>query len=376
MSGDTRAVTTINGGTFLPSQKNALIAAVSMTNGILVINDGRFASDGAAVIEVAGGSVHHDSGRILSYASAQAYVNGGTFTLLANGARKNTADAVLKCGTASGYGTVNVTGGVFVNNRKVSDQVMLLGNVVSDLTVSDATMLAGGKQTYYINLDGGAASVSVDENDPTLTFGDYTYSCNVECTLDTADAVYAMTAPATEGALTFSVTVDADTMAGLNELATAIPGSTLSYGILVLTEDVADAAVMTREMLAVFEVPYTDLAVADEDAVTDGDGNLTATATLTGIDAADYETKYIGVGYAKIAWEGGEWYFVTTDDTAAARSLCELATAMLEDVSDEADETYQYASVLYEEKFSPYDAAYQAILQTYLPASLAETNEV
>lgn len=381
----------INGGSFSSIKGNAgPDACVSIEGGTCTINAGTFEGNGMCVMRVLGGKVAGEGvipNAITTVSTAKLIVNGGVFHLLAASGRTSAWDAVVRCGGGSTYGTVILNGGIYINDRECSQQVVFKNNTCSSIEINGGTYLASEHQIYFYNTNGVTSGATQNySEDVAVASSNY-----VKTTWGENEYFMLMLTPVSEDApvmqagaqvrldgnkigLRFVSRISADVV----EKYSTMPGVTVSYGTLIAPLDyVMEAGALTVEAFERAGLDKVDIP-AKNGMVYNADGSLTIRAVINEIKAENRDMVFAAVAYILIVDEEGNETRVYSafSNKDNARSVSEVAQKSLNDVKDvygaHGGVRYIYPSLVHEGMYCRYNAEQQRALMTCIPAYDAE----
>lgn len=396
---ETRAknsVVNINGGTFYTdfTGDNALI---TVCDGTININDGKFTGPGMCVVRVLGGKTAKEFGldnTISTATNAQLNIHGGEFVL--NDGYNKEYSAVVRCGGGSTYGSVVITGGTFVDKQTAGNgSVINKNNTCASLTITGGKFLASENQKYFVMTSGCANVKLADGYQPTDSHtnratsaysGTCTYEGNtykVWTLYGATNSDYAMTTEsgaqvrmvAGSTGLRFISTITAEKIAAAKTKAGA--NGSVTYGTVIAPLDyVLRADAFTMEAL---DAKLTDVAAgkryvdieAKDGLIEDEDGNVEIRAALTNIKTGNLTRAFAAVSYVKVVDGNGTttYYYSAFDAVENVRAIRQVAEAALADTKETAEGAYTNAILDGEGNvvaYSRYNDAQRAVLKTFV----------
>lgn len=363
---------TINGGTFTMEDMTVSAARSLVWNagGVTTINGGYFTSMGMCVARVLGGKTGNEANGVVTEASkALLTIKGGVF-VLKEGGRSADYVAVVRAGGGTTYGTIDISGGTFINERgnEKNATVIFKNNAASSMSVTGGTFLIKaptktGIRSFFYRSNGYVDSVAGNgtvANTPTCNitvFGEALPKTeNAEATvvahasalyntgiyyvsgkisgyadilLDGAQARLRTGANGQSG-LRFVSTFSAELVKELEAKAKAA-GEELVYGtIITATKSLLNDKYplsFTLKYLQDNNKTYIDKP-AEKGLTVNEDGSVTIRFALVDIRPENYELSFSAISYAKI---GDDYYYSNYDFGANARSIADVAAMALAD---------------------------------------------
>lgn len=358
----------INGGNYFAN--NNTDATVSADGADITINGGYFTSMGMCVARVLGGKTGNEANGVVTEASkALLTIKGGVF-VLKEGGRSADYVAVVRAGGGTTYGTINISGGTFINERgnEKNATVIFKNNAASSMSVTGGTFLIKaptktGIRSFFYRSNGYVDSVAGNgtvANTPTCNitvFGEaLSKTENAEATvvahasalyntgiyyvsgkisgyadilLDGAQARLRTGANGQSG-LRFVSTFSAELVKELEAKAKAA-GEELVYGtIITATKSLLNDKYplsFTLKYLQDNNKTYIDKP-AEKGLTVNEDGSVTIRFALVDIRPENYELSFSAISYAKI---GDDYYYSNYDFGANARSIADVAAMALAD---------------------------------------------
>ena len=358
----------INGGNYFAN--NNTDATVSADGADITINGGYFTSMGMCVARVLGGKTGNEANGVVTEASkALLTIKGGVF-VLKEGGRSADYVAVVRAGGGFTYGTINISGGTFINERgnEKNATVIFKNNAASSMSITGGTFLIKaptqtGIRSFFYRSNGYVDSVAGNgtvANTPTCNitvFGEALPKTeNAEATvvahasalyntgiyyvsgkisgyadilLDGAQARLRTGANGQSG-LRFVSTFSAELVKELEAKAKAA-GEELVYGtIITATKSLLNDKYplsFTLKYLQDNNKTYIDKP-AEKGLTVNEDGSVTIRFALVDIRPENYELSFSAISYAKI---GDDYYYSNYDFGANARSIADVAAMALAD---------------------------------------------
>lgn len=401
---DGKGTATINGGSFYAN--NNADACFTVAAGTCTVNGGYYSGNGMCTIRVLGGAgtavdADYNKGYITTPSTARLIINGGFFLLNDNWLRTESDstkrhDAVLRAGGGTGYGTVEINGGTFVNANSKGSRVITKINPTSSIKITGGIFMAGANDEWYFYSEGNLynangtmmnewadpATIAVDPTkDQSMTYNGTSYymyavgsygqsyhkvTDKAEIRLMKIDL--GGSAQYISG-MRFTTTVSSDAInewaERLTEMGATSAASEGAWGTIIVPADFLSTlnGSLTHESLASAGLDYLDIA-ADKSLVRTDDG-VSFTAAITDIKEENYGRRFVAVGYmmleVTVNGEAQTVYFYTDYD-ATGTSLAELATYLLEREVNNAE--------------SSYSAELKALLQSFADALPEDTTPV
>lgn len=406
----------INGGSFIANHN--VDGAISADGADITINGGYFASKGMCVARVLSGlTTGETTGVVATVSKAKLTIKGGVFVLLAGG-RAGDYVAVVRAGGGSTYGTVDISGGTFINQRGDLENasVIFMNNSASSISVTGGTFLIAnpsttGKTSFFYRTNTHKDSTA--GNKVTISKKEYTTIantpiCNVTVfgtalaknqhakVADVAHAevslsgtIYSAVGVAygnselvnsklmesgaqvrlrTEkgglSGLRFISTFSKATLDAINALAN---GATVEYGTLITTtENVINKANGNFTVAGLGGAANEDKTyikiVAKNGITMNADGSMKIRAALVDIKEENYEKSFSAIAYAKI---GDTYYYGDFSIADNSRSIASVAEKALADTTGNLP-CYDENGVATGANTSRYTMAQQKLLYKYL----------
>lgn len=388
------AVVNIYGGNFVGTDNYD--SMISSGNGVINIFDGKFSNNGMCVARVLGGKTKTETvleNEILTETNATLNIFGGVLTLVP-GAADGWHHAVIRCGGGSTYGTVNIEGGTFINQKTKSSQTIFKNNTCSSLNIKGGLVLSVEGPAYFVRTNGCANITTESGYSPADSrgnaelskySGNYTFegkSYKAWKMFAATDSKYAMTTEygaqvrmtAGSTGLRFISTITADKIAAAKALAGE--GGSVSYGTVIAPMDYvmqADAFTMAALDAATALQGKTSkyLNIAAKEGLTeDEEGNVEIRAAITNIKAENLTRAFAAIAYVKVVDAKGAttYYYGEFDGASNVRSICQVAEAALADTSTEQTGEYRYAVTTEDGNtvYSRYSESARNILKTFI----------
>lgn len=381
---------TINGGSFYSYNNGDSCVTVSAGTGI--VNGGYFYGNGMCIIRAIGGTGtavdgNLNAGAIITPSTAVLIINGGTFYLDSNWLRDesdtNFRDvSVVRGGGWTGYGTITINGGTFINASKVSGRVINKINPTSTIYINGGIFMASAKQEWYFystgnlyNVDGELLNEAADpDNIPVDRSKDRVMSYNgVSYHVYMSEEDFVSYHKATERAeirlvtvdmgdgkayvsgMRFTTTMDGDAIAAFAE-EMGVEVADVVFGTLIVPEDFLEGLnAFTHADLIAAGRQYLDIAADKSLQIDPETGDASFTAAITEILPENYGRSFIAVGYMQVttpAAADGEPDVVVYDyaNYTTGASLAQLASILLEREANNPE---------------PYSPELKALLQTF-----------
>lgn len=397
-------ITNIYGGTFRASSNTDTLITAEGSAATCTINifGGYFESDGMCVARVLGGKTGSEANGVVTTAShCELNIEGGMFVLAPNPGRNSVADGVIRCGGGTTYGTVNISGGTFINQhgdeKNKSYTVINKNNAASSISVTGGTfvMIDGtANQEYFYHVNQGFIdSTGAVENKPTYNvtvFGnEYDGSTHISVD-DVAHATFAMNGKTyfAYGALAgefsalekgaqvrirtasngirFVSTFSAEMLATIREAASAA-GVEAEFGtVITTTSNIFEKAggAFTIEALGGMEqnnINFVNIPAVN--GITNNeDGSMEIRAALVNIKEENYNRSFSAISYAKV---GDTYYYSNFNLGDNSRTVAQVAEAALADTTGTLP-CYDNTGAPTGESTSKYTKSQQEILYRYL----------
>ena len=385
---DGKGSAVVNGGSFYAY--NNANSCFYVAAGKCTVNGGYYYSNGMSTIGVIGGSgtpygSDYNKGYITTPSTAELTINGGVFFLDSNWQRSENADtyrddAVVRVGGGTGYGTIVINGGTYINSSKNGGRIINKINVTSSIKINGGVFMASERQDYYFYSEGNVfdadghrlntwadpANIPVNRNgDRVVSYNGvsyHVYSFGGENT-----TYINVTSQAAIRLVTFDTGVTKEYVSGLR-FTTTIDGATIAafaaqngvavnnivFGTLIVPEEfLAGLNAFTHADLIAANLEFLDV-LADKSLVIDPEtGDASFTAAITEILPENYGRRFVAVGYMMVAANGEQAEVIGYAEYTAGASLAELAAILLENEVNNQD---------------PYSAELKALLESYAAA--------
>ena len=344
-------------------------ATINIVGGTYITNDLLLRAGSIATVNVYGGYFQTNSGyalmNVIEYATLNIY--GGRFINNVPSTVNDSWYSVLSLGTGADpidQAVINVYGGHFEAGEH-------LGQIFRDLEGRALNLYAMTcKGAQYILTDGTPAEGILMEYD----FGTNTYSGRSPVMYDGAQLRLVQTGKGT-GGIRFVTKIDKATMDYAKFMTK--DDASIAYGTLIVPLDylmdengnwlVGDFSVASLEAAG---LKYLNI-VAKNGIIENADGSITLLASISEIKEQNYDRKFAAIGYVKYDFNGMDQYLYSAfDPEDNARSLKEIASKALNDVSETQNATYRYE--IADGFYSRYTDEQRELLAKYVGCQVTE----
>lgn len=398
--------TNIYGGTFRTTGNTDTVIGAEGTSDANNVNiyGGYFEGNGMCVARVLGGKTGSETNGVVTTASnCVLNISGGMFVLAPNDARDSNVDAVIRCGGGTTYGTVNISGGTFINQhgdtKNRSSTVIFKNNAASSISITGGTFVmidaanttqtehfyhvsagfiestgsVANKPTYHVTVFGedhdGSTHVAVTAvAHATFSMGGRTYFATgaLAGEFSAMEAGAQVRTTADSSGIRFVSTFSAETLDEIRAAAEEA-GVTPEFGtVITTTSNIFTKAngLFTIEALGGIEqrgVSFVDIPAVN--GITENeDGSMEIRAALVNIKPENYGLSYSAISYAKV---GDTYYYSDFNFADNSRTIAFVAELALADTTGTLP-CYDETGAPTGETTSKYTRYQQKVLYMYL----------
>ncbi len=353
---------TVNGGTFIGLNDGI----IKVSGGTLTIKNGTFTRTG-------------EYRELAFWIVGTANIYGGVFT-------SNTV-SLLQAGTDSGSATLNVYGGFFTSTYTGNSHTYSVRTSTNNATVASTANIYGGvfvkESTRYWHTFFSAANPSGNATVNLVSYVCYGNGAIYQCGEDAEDVSQTIRYPAfarraslnnlsaVSGAsvrlndehpgIRFTSVVSAAFIERIESVM--LPGTSISYGTLIVPVDYLDGISFTEEALIAASKIYLKIPTVHGITV-ESDDSLTIRASMIDIKTGNYTRKFASMLYAD--YTDGEGIlrrcYGNYDESDNARSVSDVAQIALNDLRDVSTGDYLNR---FEGRYSRYSVRQRAILTSF-----------